>query len=181
MSDPTAGVREGEEPDPLALEDYKLKLGYLTAEFDRLWTRFNFLLSLETALFGFLGVAVLEHAWWHAALIPILLGVAVSGLWYVVGAQDRALVEEYRTRADRAADRVARAPGRGWFAEEHPAQAVGDVTHDRFSWYRQATSVTRLPALVGFALLCLWALLLAAWIVALAAGLMPGPAPPPAP
>ena len=27
------------------LEDYKLKLDYLTAQYDRMWNRFNFLLG----------------------------------------------------------------------------------------------------------------------------------------
>jgi hypothetical protein len=36
------------------VEDYKLKVGYLTEHFSRVWTRFNFFISLETLVAGVL-------------------------------------------------------------------------------------------------------------------------------
>jgi len=41
-------------------EDYKLKVDFLKSQFDRLWTRFNYFLTVEMALFGALGFVVFE-------------------------------------------------------------------------------------------------------------------------
>src|SRR4051812_40474167 len=81
------------------IEDYKLKLGYLTAQYERLWKRFHFFLSVELALFGLLGFLTFDKKAPAATALAGGLGVAVSVLWYVVGAQDRALVTAYRARA----------------------------------------------------------------------------------
>jgi len=37
------------ELDDFLLEDYKLKIAYLTNHFDRMWNRFNFFVGIETA------------------------------------------------------------------------------------------------------------------------------------
>jgi hypothetical protein len=34
------------------LEDYKLKVEYYAGHLSRMWTRFNFLLTIDSALFG---------------------------------------------------------------------------------------------------------------------------------
>jgi len=88
-------------------EDYKLKVDFLKSQFDRLWTRFNYFLTVEMALFGALGFVVFEKR--DFAPVPLigLLGLLVSSVWYIVGAQDREAVDQYRQRVDRAANLVA--------------------------------------------------------------------------
>ena len=74
------------------LEDYKLKVQYLTAHFSRMWTRFNFFLTINSALFAF---SVQEDT---AAfvLLFVVAGLLLSALWYFFGATDNYLVEVYR-------------------------------------------------------------------------------------
>lgn len=74
------------------LEDYKLKVQYLTDHFSRMWTRFNFFLTINSALFAF---SVQKDT---AAFAPlfVLAGVLLSALWYFFGATDNYLVEVYR-------------------------------------------------------------------------------------
>src|SRR5579859_7165 len=87
-------------PEDFALEDYKQKIGYLTAHFTRMWTRFNYLVAIETALVG------------SKFLIPAnvpsralaLAGVLISAVWYLMGAEDRYLVRLYRDQVKRAAE-----------------------------------------------------------------------------
>ncbi len=38
------------EPETILLEDYKQKITYLTAHMTRMWTRFNFFVTIESAL-----------------------------------------------------------------------------------------------------------------------------------
>jgi hypothetical protein len=91
------------QADPLLkfyIEDYKQKIDYLNGHFGRMWTRFNFFLTIESALFGlsltpFKEVQPLNHASRIAAI-----GILFCLVWYIFGAQDRYLVEIYR-RADR--------------------------------------------------------------------------------
>ena len=87
----------------LLFDDYKLKLDCVTKQYDRLWRRFDFFLTVELALFGFLGYITFNARIPDATVYPAILGLAVSFLWYIAGAQDRWLVEVYRARADRAA------------------------------------------------------------------------------
>lgn len=74
------------------LEDYRLKAQYLTDHFSRMWTRFNFFLTINSALFAF---SVQKDT---AAFTPlfVIAGVLLSALWYFFGVTDNYLVEVYR-------------------------------------------------------------------------------------
>jgi hypothetical protein len=67
------------------LEDYKLKVEYYAGHLSRMWTRFNFLLTIDSALFGLFatGQVTLSPCW----LFPVI-GMALSVLWGVFGAFD---------------------------------------------------------------------------------------------
>lgn len=84
------------------LEDYKQKIGYLTAHFSRMWTRFNFFLTLETALVG--GNLLLVNQ--QPKPIIGVIGILISLFWYVMGAQDRFLADFYRCQVEKSACRV---------------------------------------------------------------------------
>ena len=148
----------------LLFEDYKLKLQYLMAQFDRLWNRFNFFLSAQLAVFGFLGYVTFTLRSPGATRLPIVVGLLVSGLWYIVGAQDRALVEIYREHARVAAAQFSQHPdGIKNYEQSHPA-AEGNRYWSGFdSWYLPAIGITRLPALLGIALVVVWLLMLFFW------------------
>jgi hypothetical protein len=74
------------------LEDYKLKVQYLTAHFSRMWTRFNFFLTINSALFAF---SVQKDTAAFVSLF-VVAGLLLSALWYFFGAADNYLVEVYR-------------------------------------------------------------------------------------
>jgi len=150
----------------LFFEDYKTKLDYVRGQYDRLWQRFSFFLSLETALFGFLGYLTFDVKVREATSLPAWMGIAVSLLWYVVGAEDRRLVEVYRKRADDAALRFSAADGglRG-FEKDHAAAEIPAHrdTFDLRSWYRPGLSMTRMPATFGLLLTVIWVGVLVFW------------------
>ena len=139
------------------VEDYKLKLDYLKSQFDRMWQRFNYFLTIEVALFGAFGWLAFESEKYNpkAMLLTALLGLAVSGLWYVIGAQDRALVEFYRANVDDAAERIATE-----YKDRHVAVEMKSVRNSVTSWYWEKISMTRMPAVVSLMLIVIWLALL---------------------
>lgn len=148
----------------LLFEDYQLKLDYLRGQYDRLWQRFNYFLGVELAVFGFLGYVTFSLNAPAAAPLPAAIGLLVSLIWYVVGAQDRRLVEVYRQRADDAALRVAQHDrGLPGFERDHAGAAVPDGWRAVRSWYWSALSITRLPSTISLLLVAIWVVILLGW------------------
>jgi len=153
------------------VDDYKLRTDYLTAHFSRMWTRFNFFLSIET---GLIGVAFLasKDQWSRYAVVFALAGVLVSAAWYVFGAQDRYLVLLYRDQVKLAARRVIERfkaiLGPEVYEEvfcdyRHAgdtAEEAEGISKDPFQWRSGFISITRLAAILPVAVLLLWGLTL---------------------
>jgi hypothetical protein len=78
------------------LEDYKVKVQYLTDHLSRMWTRFNFILVLNSGLFAFSVQKDVDASDW----LFILAGMVLSILWYAFGANDNYLVEVYRKQVE---------------------------------------------------------------------------------
>jgi len=75
--------------------DYQSKSQYLKDHFTRIWNRFNYFLTLQSALFGAAVLSPEKYHWW----VPVF-GAILSILWYVFGAQDRYLVDLYRKQVE---------------------------------------------------------------------------------
>jgi hypothetical protein len=149
------------------LQDYQLKVRYVSDHFQRMWTRFNFFLTLEGAALGALVFSSEERDWWLG-----LYGTLVSAVWYLFGAQDRFLVRLYRTQVREMADQIAERAnlsdytyvGRTEEADTYLRQH--DQTYQERSWFEAITefrskelSITRLPAVVPLMLLLFWAII----------------------
>jgi hypothetical protein len=80
------------------VEDYKLKVNYLTGHFSRMWTRFNFFISLETLVAGVVVAAAATEKTLDNPLPVAFLGLVVSACWYLVGITDRYLIAVYRSQ-----------------------------------------------------------------------------------
>jgi hypothetical protein len=93
--------------ETFAVENFKLNVDYLKTQYDRMWTRFNYFLTVQLALFGFFGWIVFERQEPAGARLPGAIGTLVSLIWYVTAAEDRALVAAYRKQVARAAERVS--------------------------------------------------------------------------
>jgi hypothetical protein len=93
-------------PKDFLANDYELKVRYLTDHFGRMWTRFNYFVSIESALIG--GKLIFGNG----KLSPevAIVGAIVSLIWYVMGAEDRFLVRVYRKHVKDAADLLAKEP-----------------------------------------------------------------------
>jgi hypothetical protein len=140
------------------VEDYKLALSYLQGQFQRLWQRFGFFLTVQLALFGVIGAVVFERGKLSAIPLVSAIGVVVSVLWYVVAAEDRYLVDVYRTRVQQAAERIGRA--QKLVFKDYEKVYVGIEAQSGCSspleWYWQPVSITRLPAWLAILLGAVW-------------------------
>jgi hypothetical protein len=152
------------------LKEYELRVNYLVAHFQRMWTRFNFFVTIESALmsaliggqilFGSRDIAADELTQVRAGLASV--GLVLSLIWYVFGAEDRFLVEVYRDQVKEAAMRIkALAPNAGYHGH---AGNVGHLEPVEFkglsSWRIEPISTTRLAALFPLCTFLLWLSLL---------------------
>jgi hypothetical protein len=157
-------------PETLLLEDYKQKIGYLTSHFSRMWTRFNYFVSIETALLG--GKFLIPNNAPSRELA--VAGVLISAVWYVMGAEDRFLVRLYRHQVENVARELAELT---WtdLSKQKAYRPVGDVSKGALAelrdaerrdghgwlewlsgWRWEHISTTRLAALFPLLVLVLW-------------------------
>jgi hypothetical protein len=81
-------------PADYLLKDYELKVRYLTDHFSRMWTRFNFFLTINSALFvASINLNKDNH---HNIWLLAVLGFAFSLVWNQFGATDNYLADSYR-------------------------------------------------------------------------------------
>jgi hypothetical protein len=157
MTTPPSDAGEGLPPREFLLNDYELKVEYLTEHFGRMWTRFNYFVGIESALVG--GNLIFGDG----KLSPqiAIVGVVVSLIWYVMGAEDRFLVRVYRGHVKDAADLIAETM---WNAAAHgPYRHVGEVEEssrtlkcELSGWRVEAISTTRLAAWIPLVVLLTW-------------------------
>jgi hypothetical protein len=157
MTTATTDAAKALPPKDFLVRDYELKVGYLTEQLGRMWMRFNYFLSIETALVG--GNLIFGGR----KLSPEveIVGVIVSVIWYVMGAEDRFLVRLYRGHVKEAADLLAEVV---WNAAAHGAyRHVGEVAESskrldwEFSgWRIECISTTRLAAWIPLLVLLIW-------------------------
>jgi hypothetical protein len=73
-------------PEDFLLEDYRLKVEYFSSHLSRMWTRFNFLLTIDSALFAL--YATREKLEPDTRLLFLLTGLVLSLLWSYFGVLD---------------------------------------------------------------------------------------------
>ena len=144
--------------------DYWQKVQYLKDHFTRVWNRFNYFLTIQSALFGATVLSPDKYRWW----VP-LFAALVCALWYIFGAQDRYLVDLYRKEIEQALESVrGRLELTNYFfvgqTEDIPDQAerIKDlgVKPSFYQWRWRFLSTTKLPALFPVILLLIWVTIL---------------------
>ena len=142
------------------IEDYWQKVQYLKDHFTRLWNRFNYFLTIQSALFG----AVVLSPGEYRPAVP-LFAALVCILWYIFGAQDRYLVELYRKEIEQVLDQIR--PGLGltnyYFVgqtenipDHEESIEYFDIKQGIYQWRRESLSTTKLPALFPLVLFLTW-------------------------
>ena len=150
-------------PKDFHKEHYYKKIDYLKDHFSRMWTRFNFFLTVESALFGgkvFVQsntIATNEFLWQIA-----LIGFFVSVIWYIMGAEDKYLVNLYRKEVEQEFEKLKECLSP--HITEKMTYYVGqtkDVSDLRlktglFEWKFERISTTTMAAIIPFLLMLVW-------------------------
>jgi hypothetical protein len=154
-------MEAGDHHDVLR-DEYKLGVDYLTNHLTRLWTRFNFFLTLETALVvALLGLFRNEQLSRAVLVIP---GVAllISLTWLVTGVQDRFLVVVYRTQIGHIVRRLVPDQGDRWpyigQDIDELEDRIGKVKRTPLQRRWKPLSITRMPAWFPLLTVVLWLL-----------------------
>jgi predicted ester cyclase len=137
------------------VKDYELKARYLSDHFQRMWTRFNFFITIESALVG--SKLVFGDKGFTTDVASA--GLIVSFIWYIIGAQDRHLVQVYRNEANESGQRANNEILKG-----KSYTSVGSKPKKAYvfvglaEWYIEPFSITRLAAWIPFALMVVWSI-----------------------
>lgn len=139
------------------IEDYWQKVQYLKDHFTRLWNRFNYFLTIQSALFGATVLSPEKYRWW----VPVFAAL-VCVLWYIFGAQDRYLVDLYRREIEQALDQIR---PRLRLTNYYSVGQTKNIDNLRikqafYQWRWESLSTTKLPALFPVILLLIWAAIL---------------------
>ena len=148
------------------LQDYWQKIQYLKDHFTRLWNRFNYFLTVQSALFGATVLSPDKYRWW----VPIFAAL-VCALWYVFGAQDRYLVELYQKEIEQAEATLRNHPKllltNFYFVGQTEnidgrTEKIEDLKIERnfYQWRWKRLSTTKLPALFPAILFVIWMVIL---------------------
>ena len=146
-------------------KDYEIKVTYLNGQFTRMWQRFQFFVTIQTALVG--GKAVFGD---KSSMPLAIAGAVISIAWFIIGAEDRYLVTAYRLQADAAGKASARCMLGGADVESY--EPVGQLKLrspelkselksrnwlERLTeWRCEGISITRLPAWLALLALVGW-------------------------
>jgi hypothetical protein len=142
-----------------AIKDYELKIRYLTDHFGRMWPRFNYFVVVQTAIVG--GKFLTNEGKLSSALA--VTGAFLAAIWYVMGAEDRFLVQVYRKHVEDAAKRVvdlaewedSRKKADYRYVGEIEASAK-EIRMNPTGWRVPAISTTRLAAIVPLIVFAVW-------------------------
>lgn len=82
--------------DYLLIEKYKSLQGQIKSQGDRIWIRFNYFLTIDAALIGIFIMKLAENGESELLYNVPFLGIGLSLLWYIIGAQDYYFFEKAR-------------------------------------------------------------------------------------
>ena len=139
------------------IKDYDLKQQFLIKHYERMLTRFNYLTTLELALFAGVGFAIKEQIAGAVIYLLSAAGLVLSSLWFIVAWQDRSQVEEYRDHIRGAMEMLMtllHAPDTLFSKYQH----VGKPRSPK--WIKIIT-ITRLPFWVAAGFAFIWIILFA--------------------
>ena len=140
------------------IEAYKIRAKLYSDLTTRMWIRFNYLLTASTALFGLFFTVWMnsdspEGVFWF----PIV-GIIISALWFILGAQDRYYFEGFRNQTRQVEAELSKELN----STNLQGLEFGSANVDRtnlLTWRWKRASLSRLPAIVPLFFVFLWYLL----------------------
>lgn len=134
---------------------YKLRVQFYSEHTSRMWTRFNFLLTMEIGLLGFFLSVWAEQLWQENIWLFPTAGIFVSLVWYILGAQDRYYFEGFRKQIQYLENEITKELG----IEDLDMFTFGNPTNVKqgiFTWRWKYLSLSRFVAAFPIFFLSVW-------------------------
>lgn len=141
-------------------DDYGWKVGYLKDHFTRVWARFNYFLSIQSALFGAAMLSPEKFSSW----IPIFAALLCIP-WYIFGVQDRYLVALYRKQIEKVVVKIKSGLELSdYYFVGQTEDIKGESEHIKdlgvevtiYQWRNENFSTTKLAAIFPLFMLAMW-------------------------
>jgi hypothetical protein len=140
-------------------EVYRLRIPVYSDHTGRMWERFNFLLTAEIGVLGFLIANSANPQWIEELWLFPAVGIFISLIWYILGAQDRYYFEGYRRQIQYLENKITKELGIDdvdMFAFGNPT----DVKQGVFTWRWKFISLSRIVAALPLFFLVSWTIVL---------------------
>ena len=144
---------------------YRLRVQLYSEFSGRMWTRFNFLLTAEIGVLGFLITNSTNPEWIEELWLFPAVGIFISLIWYILGAQDRYYFEGFRKQVQYLENKITKELG----IEDVDMFAFGnptDVKQGLFTWRWRFISLSCLVAALPLFFLISW--IVALWFILIA-------------
>ena len=133
------------------IESYKLRIDYVTKQFDRMWNRFQLLLGIDTALIALIFTPLAQKRF--GTVVFAALGILVSLFWFLVGAEDRYLVQLYREQLRHESAEVGKLLNLSDYVYVGDTESPTEVKQDLLQFRLRPASITRLIVIAPIVLL----------------------------
>lgn len=151
----------------ILLEDYKLRVQYLVDQYTRMWNRFNYFLTLHTAISaGLFTLLASEKNDLKAFTITIaVMGFIFAVFWYIFAAQDKYLVELYRKQVSYVQNQIeALKELPSIVLVKEPAEFFENmklkIKFKPYQWRKEIISTTKLAAWFPIVIIAYWLVLI---------------------
>jgi hypothetical protein len=166
------------DTDTLLLSDYEIKVRYYSDTMQRVWTRFNFFLTVQSGLAAGLVFSQNDGAIAGSAIYFLIVEAFLSLIWWVFGAQDRWTIATLRAQVAESWNLLANMSSCASVLPAgypHAGQIEGDPLKETLrtnrpqwvspaEWRWQRISITRLPAVVPLLLFVIWLALIGVYV-----------------
>jgi hypothetical protein len=154
--------------DQFLLSDYEIKVRYYSDTMQRVWTRFNFFLTVQAGLVAGLVFSQNDGALTDSAIYFLIAEAFLSLVWWIFGAQDRWTIALFREQVKQSWRLLAKQPFATALPSDHPHAGQTDSGRSQrvslVEWRWQPISTTRLPAVVPLSLLVIWLVLIGVYV-----------------
>ena len=139
-----------------SVKDYELKIRYLTDHLSRMWNRFNYMLSIQTAIAGgkfFLNTETTESVSFG------IMGLLFAIIWYALGAQDRYLFVLYRNQVAQSFKRISAdiaLKNMSYVGKVEDAVEGLNIEQNPITWRSEKISSTKMAAIVPIVIIISW-------------------------
>src|SRR5918993_3007569 len=140
------------DTDAFLLSDYEIKVRYYSDTMQRVWTRFNFFLTVQSGLAAGFALSQNDGVLADSAIYFLIAEAFISLVWWVFGAQDRWTIATLRAQVAQSWRLLTSSSScASVLPARYPHAGQTEIYRRRrwvspAEWRWQRISITRLPA-----------------------------------